>query len=205
MKKRLLSIGALMTLTAILTAGCGGNSSSGEDTADSNSKATTYTAHYSAENIEDITDNGFFPNDQVVAMVARQNQFFIDYTLEVSGEEYKLTATAYTGDPESGEAYEVGGDSGIAITIITEATGPVVDSTDTTVQIDKAASVTYSIPKEKCDPITEQQMAPMFTLASVDAETPCGTWTNDDTPELLESVSSKTFNVTEGGEITGWE
>ena len=167
MKKRALSIAALLALTTVLATGCGGNSDSGEGNEGNGSDAVTYTAHYSMENVGDITDNGFFPNDQVVGMVASQNQFFIDYTLKVSGEEYTLTATAYTGDPETAEAYVVGDDAAIAITITNEATGTVLEATDTTVQIDVPESVTYSIPEDLCDSITEQQMAPMFTLAAV--------------------------------------
>lgn len=67
-----------------------------------------------------------------------------------------LTCTSFTGVPDTGKAYEIGDDSGIAITAVLEANGNVSGNTDTAITINTADSVTFSIPEEKCDTIGKQ-------------------------------------------------
>ncbi len=204
MKKRGQLLASLLVLTAVIATGCGKGSEDNKETA---AATTTYTAHYSMENVDQISTPGLFPtatDATLIGMVSSQNQLFLDYELSINGDEYTLTATSYSGDPDTGEAYVVGDDSGIANTIINTATGKITETTDTSITIESPESVVYAIPKDLCDSIGEQ-MAALFTLAEPDAESACGEWTSDDHPELLDSVPALTFTVTTEGEITGWK
>jgi hypothetical protein len=192
MKKSISYLCIMLVLSIVFITGCGGSSDK------------TYSASYSMENADQITGSHFFPNDAIIGMMATQNQIFVDYELIIEGEEYTLISKAFSGNPETRKAYEVGDDSAIAITILNTAKGRVLEQTDTSISIDDATSVTYSIPEDKTDTIA-RQMAEIVTLAEPGAESPLGTWSSEDIPELLKSVPATTFTVTEDGSITKWK
>lgn len=204
MKTRCKLLIGLLAVAAVMVTGCGGNSDKANSSA---TKTTTYTTHYSMETVGEISNPGLFPvafDESLIGMTSSQNQLFLDYELSVTGDEYTLTAKAYSGAPDTGKAYVVGDDSGIAITILNVSTGKISESSQTAITIEAPTSVTYSIPKDVCDSIGEQ-MASLFTMAEPDAESACGEWNSEEYPELLESVPALTFTVTSDGEITGWK
>lgn len=192
MKKSIGYLFSLLALPVLLLAGCGGSDSA------------AYTASYSMETADQITGPHLFPNETIVGMMSSQNQLFVDYQLEIEGDEYTLTSKAYTGNPDTKEAYKVGDAAGIALTVLNTAKGKVLEQTDTTIKIDKATSVTYSIPEDECDS-TAKQLAEIITLAEPGSESPLGTWSSEDKPELLEAVPATTFSITEDGNITSWK
>ncbi len=195
MKKSLLFATTVITSTFIFLTGCGS----------SDSASKSYTASYSMETFSQLPNVNFFPGEMnLPLMMQSQNQVFTDYELIVTGDKYELIGTSYTGNPENKEKYVVGDDSAIAITATIDATGTISESTDTTITISVPESITYSIPAEKCDSIA-LQMASIITLNTPDAETPTGTWTSADFPELIDSIPSVTFTINENGTIETWE
>lgn len=201
--KRLLTVLAA-GMAALLVAGCGSSDGSKADKGNA-SPAETYTAHVNMKNAESVIpqENGItlFPGAGTM-LVYQQDQFIIDYELEINGSDYVLTTTCYTADPnDNDKPHTVGDGSTIAAEIVSVASGTVAEKTDTSISLNTAKKVTYTIDEKKQDSITKEQLLHMFSMAAPDAETLCGEWTSDEFPELLDAYPAATITV-EGTTIT---
>lgn len=209
MKKRSKFLAICLALVCTMAfVGCGKSNDSSKS---SKASGDTYTVlvGLNQNNTDyiptDADGNGvpLFPSSMAYYLAVNQNQFYLDYTLDVDDKDYTLTIVCYTGDPETAEPYTVGDDTGIAGKFTAVAKGKVTSNDGSTIGLAAADDVEYSALEKDQDTVIAEQMLSMFTFASADATSQCGTWTSADTPELLEYYPAVNMSVSDGA-ITGW-